>query len=638
MEVRTRSSRFIALAVVVCAAFGIEATAASTFVAVTGHIPQSVTRATEIGRLPAGENIPLAISLKIKNKSALAELIRRQHTPGDALYGHYLTPTQFADRFAPSAQEVERVASYLQSRGLTITDVHSNRLLIEAAGTSAQVESAFQTELHRYKKANGHEVRAPLSEPFVENSVAPLIEGIVGLSTFSERTSYVKRFDGGTAQPNQNGQGTGPSGGLAPTDIKNAYNLNVSQNGSGETLALFELDGYTASDISGYANQFGIHAPAVQNVLVDGATGSAGQGAVEVTLDIELMMAVTPGVSKILVYEGPNSDAGVLGTYARIASDNQAREVSTSWGEPEADAGSSTMQSENSIFMQMASQGQSIFAAAGDSGAYDNGSALGTDDPASQPYVVGVGGTTLSLSSNGGYGSESSWSTPASGGNKASGGGGGISSQWSIPSWQSGLGTSANKGSTSMRMVPDVSLDANPQTGYAFFYQGQFGVVGGTSCAAPIWASFTAMVNQARLASGSSALGFADPALYQVGESTSYSADFHDVADGSTNLFYPAVSRFDLSTGWGSFNGANLLSALAGIAPPTPTPTPSPGPTPVPTPIPTPVPTPPPTAQGARPHRWSTDIPVGKPRTPIFQFLSHSPRPSFREQMKFTSR
>jgi kumamolisin len=213
----------------------------------------------------------------------------------------------------------------------------------------------------------------------------------------------------------------------------------------------------------------------------------------------------------------------------------------------------------------MAAQGQTIFAAAGDNGAYDNGSTLSVDDPASQPYVVGAGGTTLRTSGAGGaWASETTWNA---GSIDAGAGGGGVSQVWTIPSWQTGAITAASAASKTMRNVPDVAMNADPDTGYAIYYRG-WQVYGGTSCSGPIWAGFTALVNEQRAAAGKSAIGFLNPVIYAIGEGTYsvYASNFHDIDDGSTNLHYKAVKGYDDATGWGSFQGATLLAKLAGSA------------------------------------------------------------------------
>jgi kumamolisin len=337
---------------------------------------------------------------------------------------------------------------------------------------------------------------------------------------------------------------------LSPNDIRKAYNFTgVSANGSGQTLALFELAPYASSDVNAYVSYFGLPSITLQNVLVDGGPGCTGCGEDEVTLDIELQNAIAPGASKIIVYEGPNTWTGIVDTYNKIATDNLAKQISTSWGAWEGYPGSTVRSSENAIFQQMAAHGQSIYAASGDCGAYATcSSTIGVQDPASQPYMVGVGGTTLYLTGDGSYSHESAWS----------GSGGGVSIEWSIPAWQQGIGTAV---SATMRNVPDISLDADPNTGYSIYYKGGWHIYGGTSCASPLWAAFTARVNQVQTANGKSTLGFANPLIYSIAKGARYNTDFHDITTGN-NQYYSAGTGYDNATGWGSFNGANLLADL----------------------------------------------------------------------------
>ena len=185
------------------------------------------------------------------------------------------------------------------------------------------------------------------------------------------------------------------------------------------------------------------------------------------------------------------------------------------------------------------------------------------DDPASQPYVTSVGGTRLTVNAgSGAYASESVWNEGL--GNGA--GGGGISGVWPIPAWQQNVPTVFSKTS---RNVPDVALNADPATGYAIYYNGQWTVYGGTSCAAPLWAAFTACVNQQRVANQQPVLGFVNPLLYSIGAGASYMENFHDITSGN-NLYYHAGMGYDNASGWGSFNGANLFSTLTGAMQPPP--------------------------------------------------------------------
>ncbi len=541
------------------------------FQALPGHIPAAaLASAQKVSAVDAAQPLALALTLPLHHQAELADLLRGLSDPQDPRFGQFLTPDEFAARFSPTPAEYARVVAYAKAMGFSVTATHANRTVLDVSAPAGQVERAFGLHLSVYQAgADGRLFYAPDAEPQVPSALASLVSGVVGLSSASRWQPHLREKAPPELSPALDAYaaplqtGSGPGGALSPGDIKAAYNLSgVSQNGSGQTLGLFELDGYTPSDISAYETQFGLPNVPLQNVAVDGGVSAPGSGAAEVTLDIELMTALAPGASKILVYEAPNSDAGVVDTYNKIATDNLAKEVSTSWGEAENSDSASTRNSENTAFQQMAAQGQSIYAAAGDSGADDNGSSLSVDDPASQPYMVGVGGTSLTTSSAGGpYKSETTWNNGA--GNGA--GGGGISTIWTIPSYQSGrVGSTASKGSTTYRNVPDVSLDANPNTGYAIYYGGAWTIYGGTSCAAPLWAAFTSLVNQNRAAAGSSLLGFADTPIYSLASSSSYANDFHDIADGSTNLYYPAVTGYDDATGWGSFNGANLLNDLSG--------------------------------------------------------------------------
>ena len=554
--------------------------AAPGFQPVPGHIPALVASSRNVSAVDSTQTISLALALPLHNQAELQDLLHGLSDPSDPRFGQFLTPEEFAARYSPTPEEYSRVIAYAQAMGLTVTATHSNRTVLDVAATAGQVEKAFGLHLRVYQaRADGRYFFAPDAEPQVPSALASLVTGVVGLSNASrwaphlhphpplttvlDVAAILDPYSVNPAAPLQ--IGTGVSGGLAPSDIKAAYNLSgVPQNGSGQTLGLFELDGYTASDIMAYEAHYGLPNVPLQNVLVDSVTGtpSSTTGPTEVTLDIELQAALAPGASKILVYEGPNSDAGVVDTYNKIATDNLAKEISTSWGEPENSASASVRSSENTAFQQMAAQGQSIFAASGDSGANDNGSSLSVDDPASQPYMVGVGGTSLTTSGAGGaYQSETTWN------NNIGAGGGGISTVWTIPSYQTTLaGSAASKGSTTYRNVPDVSLNANQNTGYSVYYKGGWTVYGGTSCAAPLWAAFTALVNQKRVAAGSATLGFANPPLYALAASNAYANDFHDIADGTTNLYYPAVAGYDDATGLGTFNGANLLADLSGGA------------------------------------------------------------------------
>ena len=533
---------------------------AAQSVQLAGHLPPILASAQRLDRIAGGESVSLALVLPLRNQDRLADLLHRLYTPGDLLYGQYLTSDEFAQQFGPTQSDYAAVIAYAQSQGFNVVATHPNRTVVDVVGNAQTVERAFGVQLHRYQLANGRSFRAPSNEPQIPVQLAGRLAAVVGLDTAAVWRAHNVLKPAAPAGPMAfavpHQTGSGPGGGLTPADIKTAYSLNgIGASGTGQSLALFELDGYTPSDITTYESNFGLPNVPLQNVLVDGYSGAAGSGAGEVTLDIELQIAVAPSVNKVIVYEGPNSNTGVVDTYNRIATDNLAKSVSTSWGLAENSSSSSTRNSENQAFQQMAAQGQSIFAAAGDSGAYDDKSTVSVDDPASQPYMTGVGGTALTTNGGGGaYVSETTWN----GGSIANGaGGGGVSTIWSKPSYQSTFGSSST-----FRNVPDVSLDADPNTGYAIYFNGAWNLYGGTSCAAPIWSAFVACVNQSRTAAAKGTLGFANTLIYQIGAGSRYATDFHDIADNSTNLFYHATAGYDNATGWGTINGSGLFTDL----------------------------------------------------------------------------
>lgn len=517
------------------------------------HIPSIVTQYSDLGTLSDDQILPVTITLKFNNEDELNSRISALYDPENPSYHKFLKPAEFKARYAPSDAQRSRVIAYLNSHGIQTLSENENGYVIRAMARAQALNEAFQTEIHHFQASGGSRVYAPSMEPVLPEELG--IQGVHGLHNVTRFHSYAHASPRAISPR----MGSGPNGGLSPSDIKSAYNIPSNLTGAGQTLALFELDGYSATDVANYQTAFGLPHVPLTNVLVDGATGKPGSGAAEVTLDIELMAAIAPGASRILVYEAPNNDQDILDLYTKIANDNLAAQVSTSWGAPEATSSSIFLAAESQIFKQMAIQGQSIYAAAGDAGADDNGSSLSVDDPGSQPFVVSVGGTEISTN-RGSYGNETTWN----GGSVSNGaGGGGISTVWTQPSWQNGLANSKNQGSTAMRNVPDVSLNADPRAGYAIYVQGGWSIFGGTSCAAPIWAAFTALVNQQRAANGLSSLGFPNPYFYAIGRSSSYSSEFHDIQDGSNNLYYKATPGYDDATGWGTMNGQSLLNELS---------------------------------------------------------------------------
>jgi kumamolisin len=557
----------------------------------SGHLAPVLSRYKPLRATAKNSQLQLSISLNLRNRDALTALLAAQNDPTSPMFHHYLTPQEFTDEFGPTQQTVDNVVAYLRGQGINVKSVSANRTLVDAAGSVANVEHAFGVTLQDYS-FHGRTVYAPNTDPSLPASIGDAVLNIAGLDNVAQ---YHHSALAVKEQPH-----TGPGGGYTPSELRTAYDVNSlisnGDNGSGQTTAIFELDGYTPSDVNQYLSNYGLGSGKYSNVLVDGATNTAGAGAIEVELDMEVVSAIAPGATQ-KIYIGPNSTTGVNDTYNKIVTDNTAKVTSISWGECESSSGNTELAALDNIFVQGAAQGQAFFAASGDSGAYDcndGSSTLAVDSPAGDPHVVGVGGTNLSVGSGGTYGSESAWGTGTQGG------GGGVSSYFTRPSYQTGTNlTNAN------RMVPDVSADADPSSGYSVYCTVSAAScsgwlsVGGTSAAAPLWAAVATDTNQYLASQGAATLGSANAAIYKLYNTAQTYPAYHDVTSGN-NLYYSATTGYDMATGVGTPDAWNFARDLAssgsgGTPTPTPTPNPTPSPTPNPTPSPTPSPTPNPT-------------------------------------------
>ncbi len=563
-----------ALALIVGSPFASAHSAANTSTGrwtIHGHLVPAVKNLKPSASTDSARALDLSIALSLRNQSALTALIAAQNNPHSGQYHQFLTPQQFAARFSPTQATVNAVTSFLRSQGLVVHSVSSNRTLIDASGSVATVERAFQTTIATYQ-VNGRTVYAPTTEPTVPDALTGMIVNIAGLDNVGVYT-HAPIIHNSAAGPHA---GSGPGGGYTPSELRTAYDMNSlisSATGAGQTVAIFELDGYKTTDVNAYLSNYSLGSANYSNVLVDGATNTAGAGAIEVELDMEVVSATAPGAAQ-KIYIGPNSTSGVNDTYNRIVTDNVAKVSSSSWGLCEASSGNSELQALNNIFQQMAAQGQALYSAAGDSGAYDcNNTSLAVDSPSSDPNVVGVGGTNLQTGSGGSYTSESVWSNPSdtSRSPKGAGGGGGLSTYFAKPSYQTGPGTT-NSYSNGKRQVPDVSADADPNTGYSVYCSvtasgcsssSPWIEVGGTSAAAPLWAGISADLNQYLAANSKPVLGSASATLYTLFNTTQTYSAYHDITSGN-NLFYPATTGYDQASGIGTPDVWNIARDLVG--------------------------------------------------------------------------
>lgn len=570
------------------------AAAADALVQIPGNVDANLGAGDREGDADPAQPLQLQLALRLRDQAGLDDLISRVSTPGSPQYGQYLTPEHIGSLFGPTEAQVASAVTYLQANGFRVTHSAPGSVLIDAAGSIGQAEYGMHTTIGLYRdRATGREFYANDGPPSLPSSLASIVQGALGLNNHEVRHH--------AAQPRVCCAGT-PYG---PAQIRSGYGFTGSPisalTGSGQTLGLLELDSFSQSNITNFDTTYGLTPPAPVVEAVDsgipGGQHSNG-GETEVELDVEVMQGIAPGAG-ILVFEGPNTDAGVNDTYAcmtnpaalgvggcpNYASGATGQANSSSWGLCEQLQGSTETNALHSIFSQAAAAGKTVFAASGDAGAFDCrnpnnptdptnpfNNTLAVDSPASDPYVTGTGGTKLTLNTDGSYNSETAWPAEP---NAFLGGGGGLSTIFTTPSWQTGAGVN-NAFSNGNRQVPDVSLDADPDSGYRIYSctasvgscKAGWIAVGGTSAAAPGWAAFAAIANQYAMSQCQPLLGFVNPKLYAAAQAgTGYTA-YNDVTTGtnSNNAPYTVSTGWDYLTGWGSPRADSLAQTLTGLS------------------------------------------------------------------------
>ena len=616
--------------------------------------PRLPVGARATGAVPATSAVTGAVVLKPRDNASLTAFIAAVSTKTSPLYHRYLSPGAFAGRFGPSAATIATVRRTLTADGLRVTSVARDGLLVSFAGPAHSVEAAFHTGLTGYRLADGSSGRATTAGVEVPASIAPAVSSVVGLNDLvheqpagivrapsSGAPSYPKakapHFSHPAGAPKACPHATKAAqvfGGLTDDQIANAYGAfglyKQGDTGVGQHIAVFELEPFALSDLQAFDTCFfGSTAASamigrVHQIAVDGGE-PAGPGSGESILDVEDVSAVAPGAD-IDVYTAPNDTFGSLDEYSAIVNNDVDDIVTSSWALCEQALELSEpgiQEAENYLFEQAAAQGQSVFSSAGDTG--DDScnefravvpppgqNPLSQLDPASQPYVVSVGGTTIDDASN--PPAEHVWNDGAAWGS----GGGGISQSWTMPAWQrdaavpgivgpsssdyaaaNGVeqafgfapgfcqGTVAGaSAATPCRTVPDVSAQADEFTGavtiFSSLFVGPFSVdgwitIGGTSSSSPLWAAFLALVNASSTCAANPAtadgVGFVSPLLYAVASNPATdAASFNDVTTGNNDIYglangavFPATAGYDLATGLGTprLTGANGSAGLA---------------------------------------------------------------------------
>ncbi len=517
-----------------------------------GSLPPLLSASQLQGADQSNRTLHMSIGLALRNQDQLSALLQSLYDPSSPNYHQYLTPDEFAQRFGPTAEQRQAVIDYLIQKGFTVTQTYTD--LIDFSGSESQAEQVFGVTINDYLGPDGRIFYSNATLPMLPAYLTSAITSISGLDN-ANRFSHppipghnVPAVDpnAGSNCPTAGQSGGGGGGGIfgggsqvayIPSQFAKAYNYDglhrAGLHGEGQTVGVFELDGYSQSDVQAYTQCFGGGNVPLQNVILDGFNGQPGAGAIEVELDIEVILSQAPNLAKLIVYEAPNTTQGYNDEFARIIKDRTPA-ISVSWGDCEKNMGQQEANQENQFFKQAAAQGQTILVASGDSG-----------------------------------------------------------SSSCQPSWQTGPGVQ-NQYSNGMRETPDVSLDADPATGYPVYCTagsscnssgGTFGggssggwiTVGGTSAAAPMWAAMVALANEQAAKSGKKPLGFLNPALYKIGSSSNYGRDFHDIVPSSNSSTpsnndegfnggaYPVTQNYDIATGWGTFDAAKLAATLVAM-------------------------------------------------------------------------
>ena len=502
------------------------------------RLARAIAASRALGPASRAQRVHFSIGLPLRHQPELDALLAELADPASPRYRHFLTPAQFATQFGPSVEEYTTLMRFAIEHHLTITQTHGNRMLLSLSALVPDVEAAFALHLNTYSHPTRGRFFAPDREPTLPGTVTTL--DVSGLDNFVVPTPMDLHHSPLASSARPSVSGSGPAGYFIGSDFRTAYAPGVTLTGASQTVGLIEFDGFFAGDVTANFAQAKLPVIPVSTVMLNGMNGSAGGDNIEVILDI-MMAAYMAPAAKVIVYEGqvPND---ILN---RMATDNLASQLSSSWTFGGVNA------TTEQIFKQYAAQGQTLFQASGDSGGYTAGVAPPADDPA----LTVVGGTSLATQGAGGaWQSESAWA----------GSGGGVSTRYAIPSWQVGQNMSARGGSLTMRNIPDVALTADVQM-FLICNNGQRISVGGTSAAAPLWAGFLALVNQHAVTNKKPLVGFLNPALYALGNSTSYASTLHDITAG-TNGAFKTVPGYDLATGWGSPFGQPLIDALTGTS------------------------------------------------------------------------
>ncbi len=542
--------------------FALPSQAQQTLQVLHNQVHPSITtgEAKPLGRLAPTQHLHLAIQLPLRNQDALKSFLTRLSDPTSPDFRKFLSVEQFTAKYGPAPEDYQAVVDFVKANGMKVIDTPKNRMIVEVDGPVPQVESAFHVTMRQYQHPTEQRTfYSADSEPSLDLKTA--VSHISGLDNY-----YLPRPAQSSSAAGAN-VGSGPNGTFTPNDVRVAYYGAGPLDGSGQCIGLITFWGFNSSDVSLTFTSLGLPDPTlttpINTVLLGGLTAPMpSQDDAEPITDIIAAMSIAPNLTQVREYQCCGADFAGSGAtaaqdvmYNSIATENMCKQISQS-------AGVIPQQSiDDPYFEEMAAQGQTFFTASGDAGSPPE---AGSDQedyfyPGDNAWITVVGATNLNTISPGG-----AWASETA----ANWSGGGVSNgvdPTPIPSYQVPVINSTNGGSTVYRNLPDVSaVGSNP---YACI-NGQCNQTGGTSYSSPLWASFMALVNQQAALNNQPPVGFLNPIIYAIGQNaTQYANDFHDMIGGNNDccgqmVYYNAVAGYDLVSGWGSPNGANLIKDL----------------------------------------------------------------------------
>ena len=509
----------------------------------------SALRATgnAVSAAPMSATAPVhvALVLRLNDEAGLSRFVQQARTPGSANFGAVLTSAQIAAQYAPNAGQVATVKAYLASKGFTNITVAANNMIVEADAPAGVISGVFQTTLVPVAMADGTSTHINTAPETVPDAIGGVVQGVLGLDTATRLRPNFVRASNAAAAPTTTASPTTSAVTVShsPTDFPGIYSVGSVPAAANTTVGIIAAGDVTQPVIDLATFESNNHLAAVPvSVIHAGLSGTDTSANLEWSLDSQTIVGMSGGLKQLNFYVAQSfawSDIALA--INRAVSDNTARVINMSIGGCENWAPTAAI---DTVLQLAVAQGQTFSVSSGDSGSVAYGcTGTSVQYPATSPYVVAVGGTTLYTNGSGSYAGETAWNSS----------GGGISGIEPIPSWQSNVPTLKGR---AFRGMPDISFDADPNSGEAVVVGGQPVIVGGTSLSAPLFAA-----TWARMLTGACAmsLGFAAPTLYSAQAMTP--SIFRDITNGS-NGAYSAGSGWDFVTGWGTPNVSELYSAI----------------------------------------------------------------------------